>query len=403
MKALVDHVIQTLPNADDGYCAPLVLDYFKILRIVLEYQPHPEHFPRDAWHELTDFCVETVNDLNRLLDDGDSRLSHRLRASDSFQEGRSRSVTPSIRVGSSRKPTEHASQHSISVTLKSSTEDIVLCLRHLHSVPNAPVGEKAEVTLQAMLELLRKSLNVSHTQQATFDCINSVMARIITDDTNLALETLKSLIPLICRFWQAKSQMLKDSMLVSLLYGEHYFGRLVLSDVSGEYWPDMQSLLEVLKDDYCKRTERDRLQIEDLDLSRESIYTERQAPLSMKAFRPRFGLVKAEQPWALLQVSTSIITALDLQVAVQDDQVVETDATHISKRRKTVSARGDIVQQVRTSQLPEKQYAIQILGFLLSAPDADGRSLQESLDVLLSCFSDSNELIASWAMLALSW
>ena len=402
MKALVDHVTQTLPNADEGFCAPLVLDYFKILQTILEYQPHPEHFSRDAWHELTDFCIGAVQGLNSSLDDGDSTLSHRLRNSDSFQEVRSRSTTPNNRVSSLRRSTQHTSQRPLNATHRSSTEDIVLCLRHLHSAPNAPVSEKAELTLQVMLELLSKSPSLSHAHQAMFDCVNLVMARIVTDDTNLALETVKSLIPLISRFWQAKSQMLKDSMLVSLLYAEAYFGRLIQSDVSGEYRTDMQSLSEILKDDYCKRNERDRLQIEDLDLSQESIYSDQQAPLSLKAFRPRLGLHKAEQPWALLQISTSLVTAVDLRLAVPDDEANE-DLTHISKRRKIMSACGDILRQVRTSQFSERQYAIQMLGFLLSVSDVDGNRLRESLETLLSCLSDGNESIVSWAMLSLSW
>jgi len=403
VKALVDHVIQTLPTADDCYCAPLISDYFKILRTILGYQPHPEHFPSDAWNELTDFCVTVVNDLNRVLEDGDYSLSHRLRASDSFQDARSRSVTPSLRVGSSRKSTQNASQHSEGTTLRASSEDIVLCLKHLHSVPSAPVSEKAEGTLQAMLDLLRKSPNISYTQQATFDCINSIMARIVTNDTHLALETTKSLLPLVCRFWQAKSHALKDSMMISLLYGEHFFRRLVMSDVSGENTTILESLLEIFKDDYCKRIERDTLQMEDLDLSQESIYSERQAPLSLKNFRPRFGLVKAEQPWALLQISSSIVTALDIHVIVQENQDINDDATHISKRRKFNSARGDIVQQIQVSLPSEKQYSLQVLGFLLNAIDLDNFNMQEVLDILLSCISNSNESSASWAMLALSW
>lgn len=404
VKALVDHVIQTLPSSDEGYCSPLVLDYFKILRTILEYQPHPEHFPRDAWHEVTDFCIEAVTDLNSSTSDGKSTLSHRIRNSDSFQEDRSRSVTPGIRISSSHRSIQRTSQRHIFDTIRSSTEDIVLCLKHLHSVPNAPITEKANSSLQTMLEFLRTSPSVSHNQQAIFDCVNFIMARIVTDDTDLATETLKSLIPMICRLWQSKSPALKDSMLISLIYGEHYFECLLQSDVSGENRSDMHSLFEVLKDDYCKRNERDKLQIEDLDLSQEFTYNKYQSPLSSQAFRPRFGLIKAEQPWALLRISASIVTALDLRTNTPDDVVtINDDATHISKRRKLTSARVDIVRQIRTSQLSERLYALQLLAFLLSRIESDQVGLQDLFDTLLSCLSDSNESIVAWAMLALSW
>ena len=403
VKALVDHIIQTLPNTDDGYCAPLVLDYFKILRTILEFQPHPEHFPRDVWHELTDFCLEAVVDLHSSLDDGDSDLSYRPRNSDSFQENESRSVTPSVHVGSSRRSTQHASQRRIHNTAKPSIEDIVLCLRYLHSVPNAPISEKARSTLEALLELLRRSPNVSHTQQAIFDCLNSIMNHMVTDDTNLAQETLKSLIPLICRFWQAKPSALKDSMLISLIIGEPYFGRLMLSDASGEYRVEMQGLLEVFRDEYCKRNDRDRLQIEDLDLSYEFVFSERQSPLSLKAFRPRFGLLKAEQPWALLQISASIAWSLDQHTAVSDDEASKNEPIHVSKRRRINSAREEILGQVRASPLSERQYALQLLGFLLNSTELDKGTLQEFIEALLFCLSDGSETIVTWAMLALSW
>lgn len=402
VKALVDHIVQTLPNADEGYCAPLVLDYFKTLRTILDYQPHAEHLPKDDWHELTDFCIESVVSLNSSPDDGDSSLSHRVRASDSFSDARSRSVTPHVR-DSARRSTQRASQRSVNSTLKASTEDIVLCLRNLHSVPNAPIIEKSEVVLQTMLELLDKSSNASHVQQAAFDCINAIIARIVTEDSSLASQTLKSLVPLVCRFWQGKSPTLRDSMLVSLILGESYFLHLLQSNASGDFKADLRILLEAFKDDYCKRNDRDKLQVEDLDLSQVLTYNQRQAPLGLTAFRPRLGLHKAEQPWALLQVGTAIMASLDSHILMPSAQAEIDDAQHSSKRRKLQSAIGEVIQSLKAPQTSGRLYALQILSFLIAAPAADKRLLQQSQEDILSCLSDTNDSVVSWAMLAMSW
>lgn len=400
VKAVIDHVVQTLPIADDGYCSPLLLDYFKILRTLLEYQPHPEHLSKDAWRELADFCIHTVQDLNRLLSDTDSNLSFRLRNSESFDEDRSRSVTPNARTDPIRKKNHIDPQRAINASLKASTEDIVLCLKHLCSVSNAPVNEKAPATLEAALDFLRMSPNVGHAQQAAFDCIASSLASIVTEDTTLTLFALKSLIPLVCRFWQAKSQALKDSMLIALLHGEPYFGNLARSELTDENQSDLLNLVEIMKDEYCKRADRDRLLLEDVDLSQGSSYNWAQAPFSMSGFRAKFGLLRAEQPWAILHLSAAIIVALD--TVERDKRITKDNDDHASKRQKTASIFSDVVLQAKTARTPEKLYAIQILAFVLQSAKLAENGFEETFDVLLSCLSASDEALASWAMLALS-
>ena len=402
VKALVDHVVQTLPTAHDDYCTPLLLDYFKILRTVLEYQPHPEHLSKDAWNELAGFFIGVVRDLNHLLSDSEPSLSFRTRKSDSFEDDSSRSVTPNIREGSTRKSSQSVGSHPINVSLKASTEDIILCFKHLYSVSNAPISEKARETLGSMLEFLRSSTNVGHAQQAAFDCIASIIYCITTEDTDLSLETLKSLIPLICRFWQTKSQTLKDSMLITMLHEEPYFGRLVQSGQFQEHRTEMQYLLDVMRDEYCKRPDRDRLSVDDLDLSEDSIYSSTQAPLGTRTYKARFGLIKAEQSWAILYLSSSIVEALDLDVAGQDNLAVREDAGPTLKRRKVASACGDVMRQARTMKALEKLYAVQLLAFFLQLPNRTTDVLQEALNVLLACQSDSDESIAAWSMLALA-
>ena len=402
MKALFQHVTQTLPTTDGGYCEPLVSDYFKALRVILEYPPHPEHFKKEDWHELADFCNEAIHDLNNALIENESSLSHRVRESGSFRDNVSRSATPQGHGISLRKTNSQNTQISGMLSLKSSAEELILCTRYLHLTPNAPIGEKAQAVLQNLIEFLRLSTHASHTQQAAFDCINSILARIVTDDVGLARDTVKSVLPIISRYWQSKSSTLKDSMLISLINGEPHFKQIVQSVESGGFTSDLQDLLEAFKDDYCKRPEREQLQIADLNLANAPYDLEHENPLCLKAFRARPGVIKVEQSWALLQVSRSVIAVLDLYSNAQNQSSPAEEFNPATKRRKISSTWENVLLRAKMAQGAEKLHAVQIMAFLLDQPIDDEYTMQYSLDVLLSCLSDNNSTIVSWAMLAMS-
>ena len=402
VKALVEHITQTLPTADERYCDPLVPDYFKILKIVLEHQYHPEHFKKDEWYEVADFLVQGIDDLNQALDEGESLLSHRLRDSSTFGDSISGSATPIVHPQPLHKSSTDKDQRRVNSSLKASAEDIVLCVRYLHSAPNAPIAQKAQTVTHSLIELLKVSPHASLRQQAAFDCINLIVARIVTDDLELAQETVRSLIPLICRFWQPKSSALKDSMLMLLLHGEHHFNKLMLSKDYEEFTADLHDLLEAFKEDYCKRPEREQLQADDLEIVNAPYHQSPEVSLHLRAFKARPGILKAEQPWAILQVTRSIITALDSSTRLYGKTIPMEDFDHTAKRRKIASASDDVLDRAKTSHGAEKLHAIQIIAFLLDQARYSEDSVKRILDVLLSAMSGLEGTNVSWAMLAMS-
>lgn len=351
---------------------------------------------------VTDFCNEAVHDLNHVLNESETSFSHRARETSAFSDRFSRSATPNSHGSSLRKAINHATQKSGKVALKASAEDIVLCMKYLLATPNAPIGERAQVNLQTLIEYLQLSPHASHTQQAAFDGVSSIVAHIATDDIKLTQDTIRSLIPLMCRFWQPKYDPLKDSMLIILVHGEPHFKQIVQSDESGEFKIDLQDLLEAFEDDYCKRPEREQLQIEDLELANAPYHRRHEFPLCLKAFKARSGVVKAEQPWTLLQISRSIVSALNSYKNVQDRPHVAEDFGPALKRKKNSSSWNNVLLLVKTSQGAAKLHAIQSISFLLDHPVDNDYTMQCFLDVLLSCLSDTNSIIVSWAMLAMS-
>ena len=402
MKALVEHISQTLPTVDERYCDPLIPDYFKILKIILEHQSHPEHFKKDEWHEVADFLIQVIGDLNNALDEGESLLSHRLRDSGTLGDAFSRSATPMGHSQSRRKPSTEKDQWGVNSSLKASAEDIVLCMKYLHSAPNAPIAQKAQSVVGSLIELLKLSPHASLRQQAAFECINLIVARIVTDDLKLAQQTVRSLIPLICRFWQPKSSPLKDSMLILLLHGEHHFKKMMLSNDDEDFSADLHDLLEAFKDDYCKRPEREQLQADDLEFVNAPYQQSPETSLRLLAFKARPGVVKAEQPWAILQATRSIITALDSSTRLYDKTKSMEELDHTTKRRKIASACDDVLDRVKTSHGAEKLHAIQIIAFLLDQAEHGEDTTKRFLDVLLSAMSGLEATNVSWAMLAMS-
>jgi len=396
VKALLEHISQTLPTSDGAYCKPLVADYFKALRIVLEYPPHPEHLSKEDWHDVIDFCNASIHDFNVSSSESDSSLSNGFHHHDSLNDLPSRSATPSLHGNHLHNSNSHGS------VLRGSVEDLVFCVRYLTSVSNAPILEKASITLVALLELLEKSSNLGSTQQAAFESVNSIIARISTDDTSLVLQTLRRLVPIIRRFWQAKSAGLRV-ILTSMFYGEIYLSRLLNSDEDGNFKVDLLGLVEVLRVEYCKRVERDQLQLDDVDLSDHTFRTDRNTPLSIKACELRLGANKAEQPWSLLQMSASILVAIDSNPDVNDLQNGNDDLDPPPKRQRMAGALDDVFRLTKASAGPEKLYALQVLVFIFDKHTVDIGKLEEIVHSLLSCASDDNGSIASWAIMALTW
>ena len=396
VRALLEHISQTLPTSDGTYCEPLVAGYFRALRTVFEYSPHPEHLLKEDWHDAIDFCNACIRDLNLPATETNSSFSRGVDDHGSSTRLASRSATLSFHRKGLRDPGSQGSQ------LRGSAEDLVLCVRHLTAAPNAPIFEKASVTLNSMLDLLEMSPQLSTTQQAAFESINSIIIRIATDDTSLVLQTLKRLFPLIRRFWQAKSAGLKV-MLTSMLYGEEFLARLLTSDEDGDCKADLLGILGVLRVEYCKRIEREQLQLDDIDLSDHIFRSDRYMPMSTKACELRSGAHKAEQPWTILHLSASILTTIHAKNSVYVMQNGNPDMDPPLKRQRTAEALDEVLELMKASVAPDKLYALQVLMFVFDRLTVEIGDLERILHLLLLCASDDNGSIASWAIIALTW
>ena len=406
VKALVEHIIQTLPNADGGYCEPLVTDYFRALTSLLEYKAHPEHFLGDDWHEVVDFCVQAARDLSSHSEVDESALSNGrrfLNGSRSNRDAQSRSATPSTIGDYGRKSSNNISQRAADSQLKGSDDQIILCLQHLVSVPNAPVSERADVVLATIVEMLRSYQKISSIQQAAFECVNSIMSRIVSIEVDLPLQTIKKVMPLMWRFWEPKegAAIFNDTLLAFLIYGEILLPRMISEDQSGDCSTTLQTLVEVLRNDYCVRRPRAQLQLDDLDLLDPTCPTSRTMPLSTKVVQIRMDASRAESPWCLISRSAALIAALENASVFREGLLDESDA-HDFKRQRLEHPMDDILHFIKGSLLSEKLYGLQLMLFIYEKLTFDEGALQCHLDALLPCLSESDGSIVSWAIIAVS-
>lgn len=405
VKALVEHISQSLPSADAGYCEPLISDYFKALVRLLEYRAHPEHFLGEEWHEVLEFCIGVARDLNRSSEDpeNDSVYGQKYRNTlDARAVRPSRSATPSTTGEHGVSFGKKASQSFVFPQLQGSAQEILLCLQYLVSVPSAPLLDKAEVILAILIDLLRSYSNFTKIQQAAFETIDSIISRVLVSDMSLAIKTMENLIPLIRTFWHRSGQSLKESLLSILHHGEFLLSRLISSDAKGDCKADLLALCDISRDQYVTRRRGDLLQLDDVDLSECGRPSYEESPLSTKVAKIRLGAFKAEEPWSLLYISAAIIVLLETD-AISRDKIDGLDE-HVnpSKRQKLTHPLDEIFYLAKDSDTGKKLYALQMLLFIFDTYDFDDDTLETHLRFLLSVLSDDDGLIASWTMLVMA-
>ena len=405
VKALVEHIVQTLPTADGEYCGPLCKDYFKALATLLEYKAHPEHFLGDEWHETVDFCLETARDLNKSTDVNESNLfgsSKAVHGSVSRRDNQSRSATPGVVGEQGRLPILNASQPAAHPQIRDSQHEIALSLKHLISVPNAPLFDRANDIITTILDLLHTYTKVASIQQILFECLNLILVRVITNDVGFALRIVTNTLPLIRRFWDVKDNTMKETLLVFLSYAEVLLPRLITEDATGNLKAELSALVEALRADYCVRRHREQLQLDDLSLVGPAACTSQQMPLSTKILQIRPGAFKAEQPWCLVSSSAAVVLALENDTITQERLAQSHGDDFPPKRQKLTHPLDDVFALTKSATSSEKLYALQILAFVFETLDIDEDALQGHLLMLLPCLSDDDGSIASWAMVAMT-
>lgn len=405
VKAVVEHITQTLPNADAGYLEPLLKDYLKTLATVFDYKAHPEHFLGDEWRDAVEFCIDLAGDLNRTYEPDDSGFPNGVRSHHGSNGRRgdiSRASTPSSFADHGRRPGKTASQGVAYPRLRDSDREVIICLRNLTSVSNAPIMGSAQKILTTLVELLRSYPKTSSIQQPALETINTVLFCATTNDISLAIQISNKVLLLFRQLWESKDTQLKEAMLEFLSYVEVLLPRMISEDTTGDCKNALSTIVEVMRDDYCLRRYRDQLQLEDISLPDPTTRVASQVPLSTKVHELRNGSLKAEHPWCLISSSAAMMVALEVDTRACETPVDADEIQVSAKRQRLTHPLDDVLPSLKGPLLPQKLYSLQMLVHVLDSLQFEQGALQTYLDALSPCLSDNDGFVTSWAMLAMA-
>lgn len=382
VRATIEHIIETIPTPGEGLWDVMSVDYTKCLTSLLRYPPHTEHLGDGEWERLIEFCLMALS-----LQEGDeSQLSIRSgyrSAAEDASDGRS---TPA-RTTSAPAAREKYMGH------RNAIGEVVVCIQLLTASPSAPVQIAAESILHGLVEFVKSSSMVAgNAHQLAFNSINTVVSKVLFDQSEVVRSALLRLIPVIRRLWVTKLQSFKDELLVTLMHCT-----VVLADAARKDPPEslersVEGLTNSLLSEYMKRPEKELLQVDEV-IFHEAAEMERR-PL----YGPRLGNSRSEHNWSLLWVIASLLKlSADISTHRTDrDSLREASG----KRQRLNSGIEDIFRDAVSAIGARRICALQLIPFLECTMQVERK--ESFLRRLTPTIIDDNGAISSWTMIALA-
>ena len=395
VKAVIDHVIQTLPLPNGGLCMPLALEYAKCLRTVLAHQPHVEHLMKKDWERVAAFCVAGVKN-SRVDYDEDTAMS-----------GADISTAGTINNMSYRSSRSHYQEfentQSARSLVKQVTEEMVPCLSLLTAAPNAPLGDQAAVVLWTLVDFLKTNPVSGRSHEDAFTAVNHILRWTRTEDITLTQTAASHLVRLVRHFWPQKTASLKDEMLILLLLLQSYIPHCARQREGVAFRSELSGLLEVMRTEYGKRLERDVLQLEDLRLSFGRPF--RHGEVVTPTFKLRCDGSRAEHGWAFFSVlsllSRTLSESTDAEgLSDDDDQAIA--HTRPRKRQRRRNDFEETLASTASGSVCSRVCALQTIAFMSQKKPLSIEQIATSVDQVSSVCNEDNGTITSWALLALA-
>ena len=405
VEAIVDHITQTLPKADGQYFRPLAQDYLRALCSLFEHQANVERLKPITWTETVAFCLQGIN---QYVDDNEAEPSGLAHSFSGLGGSHASGSLAKSSMGNG-----HSQSRSGGSVSRQNVEDLLNTLLSLASAPNAPLLEKASEIVESVFRLLRSQGSaVSAVYQLTFSILNTVLSFCREDRSSLLREVGQKAVPIICRFWQgktsAKDEMLnsvRDEMLILLFTVQLHLEQSLIDDATTDLLSNLTSLVDVMRAEYVRRSDRDQLQLEDLDITDLGSTASDVTPFRLAIFRLRPHNIRTERNWANLQ----IIGLLERLVSMGGRQkrlavtAIEDDSDKHPRKRQRIAPSSDrLLDPIRDENESTRLAGLQILPFVLHGCQLPALVLEELLAQLSVCASDKRGHIASWTLLAIA-
>jgi len=393
LKALLDHVTETLLDANGACCVPIALDYARCLSTVLSHQPHVEHLKDVQWTKVTRFCLDRI---------ASSISSDTTEAS--FVVDRV-SATSRSSITSSRGPSDQQRAYSSGGLSKQAVDEFVNCLRHLTSLPSVPLVKDAEPILSTMLDYLDASQSANQAQVNALTTINNVLLQIRAEKTQLTISYVSPCVQMARSLWNSKLFAVRNEILVMLVLLHTYILHTVSVGEDTSLSTSLDALVGIIRNDYARRDTKDQLRLDDLRMPPHSGSIGRD--LEFPIFSLRDGTATAtnapdgEHNWALLRLTTyfSISNSLTRGARGNDSEPPPNGA---KKRVKLSHWSDELLRLLHDSHTSSRVCGIQLITFAAQSTSFDQDFLEHVLERLSALCTDENGLVASWALLGLA-
>jgi ataxia telangiectasia mutated family protein len=400
VEIIIDTIIEVLPSVDGTLIKPLLEDLPKTLRSLFEYQPHVERLSKDGWDAIVDFCVES---LSGFFTSSDPEIELPNSWSTSVSS-RARTPFESTDITSSR-----ASPRAPVVRTKSvndeyshSAEDFVQCLYSLVKASNAPVLDKADAVLAALLQFLRRRTGRSSGAVAALAAINSILMRITFQSLELTKRTVQELLPLMKFMWSEVA--LRDEVIIALMHTEAHISSMLADPEYSTVHFDLEALVEIMYGEYRKRQdttahqylEEDHLCFRHLGPANGGTH-----PLNTCAFSMETEHVRFEGLWGTVSTIARFSYMLDQRKRMATHNHSDTDES-VNKRLRVTQMFQEYLRHVLEPRSNAKRAALQVMAFMVQEGPVDEEDLQSMLEKLTSCISDENPAHSVWAMIGLA-
>ncbi|KAI3399398.1 hypothetical protein diail_7125 [Diaporthe ilicicola] len=400
VRAVLDHITDTLPTHDGDFFEPLKQDYMQTLVILLDIPANVENLAlKDAsgWKQCVIFLVDRICSL---LDGADSASASSLFGRDSPAPGTARHSS----VGPSSARSRLGTQRGAAVQVqRNDLLSLLQCLQSLVSAPNAPCMSKRQDITDAVLRVLRLRFDLDKLHRFAFSILNRILLQTAGDDPALGQDLTRELVPLLGYWWQRRTLdkdelqfSVRDEMLKTIHAISVYLDYLLQEDPTAALLQQVEELLDELWGEYSSRNPRARLRLDDLSFSSLTVSPNHFAT-DLFALKPLSQ--HAERRWALVEVM-SRLEFIFLEHSKSNSQRLTMEDSQPRKRQRRAGGSNRIHQKLLASDVATKLTALQLLPFFLPLGNLDQEEILTLMEDLLPMIGDKQGLLSSWAMIA---
>lgn len=400
VEIVVDTVLEVFPGGDGTLLEPLLEELPKTLRSLFEYQPHVERLSKECWGASVDLCIESLSGLSASSepeaeppDSWSTTVSNRARTPFDSTEPTSSRASPRAPVARTKSVNDEYS-HTI--------EDFLHCLHSLVKASNAPLLDKADAILVALVQFLHHRTGKNSAAAAALAAVNSILARISLQDLELTKRVVQELLPLMKFMWS--EVVLRDEIIITLTYTEAHLTSLLADSENDRVGYDLEALIDTMYGEYRKRQDTTAHQfLEDDHLCFRHIgpVNTDTHPLHTFSFSMEHENLRFEGLWGIVSTIARYSYLLDRRRRTSTRNH-NGHAESVNKRVRITQIFEEYLRHVLEPRSNAKRAALQVVAFMIQEGPVNSEHLRAMLEKFISCISDENPTHSVWAMIGLA-